>query len=120
VDQFRGCTSDIIFGDVHVVSQVIPRGNDVFHIVQHVNFQNVEGEGVSTGNEYVMQNAFSSTSNFDTDATGSTTDVSAVNLVSKGPAKSPNFFVHAIFHITVNANGEITSEIVDLDAACRG
>ena len=38
--------------------------------------------------------------------------------ISKGSA--PNFEVHAIFHITVHADGTITGFVNDFTAACRG
>jgi hypothetical protein len=38
--------------------------------------------------------------------------------ISKGSA--PNFEVHAIFHITANANGTVTAFVNNFTTACRG
>jgi hypothetical protein len=38
--------------------------------------------------------------------------------ISKGSA--PNFEVHALFHVTVNANGTVTASINTFTSSCRG
>ena len=38
--------------------------------------------------------------------------------ISNGSA--PNFIVHALFHITVNANGNVTAFVDNFTAECRG
>jgi hypothetical protein len=110
-----------ISGVVHVTSQVIERGEGVFHIVQHVNFQNVRGIGQTTGDQYVFQNAFNSISNFQVNAVPHGSDTSNTangQLISPGQS-SPDLNVHFLIHTTINANGEVTTEISNFDARCR-
>ena len=38
--------------------------------------------------------------------------------ISTGSA--PNFIVHALFHVTVNANGTVTASVDNFTAECRG
>ena len=57
-----------------------------FHVNQHVNFQDFEGVGLTTGNDYRLPNNFNSESNFDIDATGSASEVTSFHLISVGPA----------------------------------
>ena len=39
-------------------------------------------------------------------------------MVSQGSA--PNFTAHVTLHITVNAQGELTAEVVEVRSECRG
>jgi hypothetical protein len=77
-------------------------------IAGHVNFQDVRGEGLTTGNGYrvpymhltallILISAFS--------VQGSATETTAFQLISEGPAQSaPDLLVHAQFLFTINAN----------------
>jgi len=108
-----------VSGDVHVVSQVTVRMDGSFHVVQHVNFIDVKGVGETTGNDYRVPNTFNSPSNFDVDATGSANAITSFHLVSVGPDQSTsNLTVQAVFHLTVNSNGQITSNFEKLRAVC--
>ena len=76
-------------------------------IAGHVNFQDVRGEGLTTGNDYRVPYAFSSIliliSAFSVQ--GSATETTAFQLISEGPAQSaPDLLVHAQFLFTINAN----------------
>jgi hypothetical protein len=46
------------------------------------------------------------------------TFASVFNLISAGDGD--NFLVHVTFHITFNANGEITALVINDRAECRG
>lgn len=105
-------------GDVHIVAQVLAKPDGSFHVKQHVNFQDFEGVGLTTGNDYRVPNSFNSVSNFDTDATGSANEVTSFHLISEGPGNQPNLTVQAVFHLTVNSNGEATSQFEKLRAVC--
>ena len=109
-------------GNVHLVGRVVVDETGG-HVVGHVNFQGVRGDGLTTGNDYRVPYAFDSTTDFNIrfDTTqGSATETTAFELISKGPSKSaPNLLVHAQFHFTINANGKVTAEIVNLIAECR-
>lgn len=109
-----------VSGDVHIVgrSYVDETGG---HVVGHVNFQNVRGEGLTSGNDYRVPYAFSSTTNFNirfdtVQATG--TETTSFQLISEGES-APDLLVHAQFHITLNANGEVTAQIENLSRECR-
>jgi hypothetical protein len=39
-------------------------------------------------------------------------------IISKGAA--PNFYFHALTHITVNANGDVTASIDSISTSCQG
>jgi hypothetical protein len=80
----------------------------------------VKGLGVTTGNEYVASSIFGRTSNFDIDSGSVENVVNTIRVLSKGSTQSPNILALGIFHVTINANGEITSVIDDFDGVCRG
>ena len=120
VDVLCGVENILLTGNIHIVNQIFPRGEEGFHIVQHINWNNVKGLGVTTGNEYVASSIFGRTSNFDIDSGSVENVVNTIRVLSKGSTESPNILALGIFHVTINANGEITSVIDDFDGVCRG
>ncbi|CAH2714684.1 hypothetical protein BACCIP111895_01860 [Neobacillus rhizosphaerae] len=90
-----------------------PSGN--FHVTVH---SNIHGQGVgSQGNEYVFNetsNDHFSTNNRQFENTFNV----PIRVISKGTA--PNFLVHALIHLTVNANGDVTATISVFKTECRG
>lgn len=36
-----------------------------------------------------------------------------------GAGKAPNFSVHETYHITINANGELTADVVNVKVTCK-
>jgi hypothetical protein len=107
-------------GNVHIVSQLFARSDGSFHVNQHVNFQDFKGVGETTGDTYIVTSNFNSLSNIDIEGTGSATQVTSFHLVSVGPQSTPNLTVQAVFHLTVNSNGQITSQFESFRAVCTG
>lgn len=72
---------------------------------------------LTTGNDYRVPS--NSVSNFDIDATGSADQIMSFHLVSVGPDQSTsNLTVNAVFHLTVNSNGQVTSELDNFRVQC--
>jgi hypothetical protein len=107
-------------GNIHVVSQSFPVG-DGFHVIGHVNLANVRGVGTISGNQYQITNAGTSIFNFHAGAGTTTSDISIFHFIVLGPPTDPqsDLLVHAISHVTVNANGETTVAFSDVFAECR-
>lgn len=82
---------------------------------------NAEGTGVgqTSGATYQWNESFKETASFDLSegAPFITTSVRTVNLVGQGQA--PNLKVKARFHVTVNANGEVTARISEFEEVCK-
>ena len=79
----------------------------------------VDGVG-NQGNTYnvlVNQNAHENVS-LSGNGQGNTNVVTTLRFISKGSA--PNFILRETFHITVNANGDVTVIRDDSSADCRG
>ena len=106
------CTNEVveISGTIHVVNQIQADGT----VIGHFNYQNVRGLGLRSGNIYqvsavdqiLLRAPFPS----------SITSVQSFQLISRG-AES-NLLVNVLYHITVNANGEVTASIDDLNMQC--
>jgi hypothetical protein len=118
---FNPCTGELL--------QFTGQGHDTFrvtfdsaggeHIGGHFNVQGIKAVGLSTGINYVGTEADNNQFNFGfTKGAAEETQVSNFTAISQGSA--PNFVVHFLFHITVNANGDITSFVDNFSAECRG
>jgi hypothetical protein len=121
-DSLEGCGESVLLtGNINQVIQVVPRGDEsgIFHAVAHTNFQDVTGVGLATGDEYEIRGSQNLITNIQPSGAGGVDNaVGTMNIVSKGSGE--NFVGHFIFRFTVNANGEITSELMDVVAECRG
>jgi hypothetical protein len=110
-----------ISGYAHVVGRFV-RDETGHHLVGHVNFQNVKGVGLTTGNHYTVPNTFNdhANDNLPFDSATSTTQVTSFHLISQGPPQStPDLTVRALLHVTINANAEFTAQIGNFDVRCR-
>jgi hypothetical protein len=108
------CTGEDVqlSGTIHLVSQTQPDGSEVGHI----NYQNVSGVGLTSGTTYRAStvDTFRLEAPFPSDIHS----VRSLRLISPGP--EDDLLVMFLFHITVNANGEITAEIEDVNFECVG
>jgi len=111
---FNTCTGEEVelSGTSHLVAQTQRDGS----IVGHFNYQNVSGVGLTSGIRYRA-------SSVDHVRLGAPfpSDIHSVRsfrLVGRGT--EDNLLVRALFHITVNANGEVSAFIEDdLSSQCR-
>jgi hypothetical protein len=116
------CTSESIdiSGDMHVVVHTTVSDSGGFHFSAHLNYQGVSGTGRTSGTTYRATDAGQTTFNGSGDF-GSANEVTnefTFQLISAG--SDDNFRVKGLFHTTVNANGETTSEVMRLEGDCSG
>jgi hypothetical protein len=108
------CTGEDVelSGKIHLVSQIQPDGSEV----GHVNYQGVSGVGLTSGTTYRASSvdSFRLAAPFPSDIHS----VRSLRLISPGP--EDDLLVKFLFHVTVNANGEITAEVEDVDSECVG
>ena len=76
------------------------------HFSMHSNFQGVTGTGMSSGFTYEVPTTMNSNLDLGSANTLTITLTANVRFISHGSA--PNFNLHENFHITINANNEIT------------
>jgi hypothetical protein len=107
------CTDEQVqlSGTIHLVSQTQRDGS----IVGHFNYQGVSGVGLTSGTEYrgsTVDNLRLSEP-FPSDINS----VSSFHLIGRGTEE--NLLVNVLFHITVDANGNVTASIDEVDIQCR-
>ena len=114
------CTSDQVTfqGNMHVTNTLTTDSNGGTHLKTHVNYQNVSGTGTPSGLNYNVRTTSSETTNDNDGQQSEATIISTVRLISQGSA--PNYFLHLVFHVTVNGNGETTSTVTESRIECRG
>lgn len=99
-----------ISGTIHMVNETQSDGS----LIGHFNYQNVTGVGLTSGNTYRVSavDQIRLAAPFPSDITS----VNSFRLISQG--SSSNLLVNVLYHITVNANGEVTISIDDLTMQC--
>ncbi|MFT3774958.1 MAG: hypothetical protein QM820_57150 [Minicystis sp.] len=116
---FVPCSGDTVelTGNVHLVFHVTFDDAGGFHVITEGNAQDVRGVGFPSGRTYHLVstgiNEFSSSANGASEGTL----VSIFEAIGQGPGN--NFVEQTTFHITTNANGEVTAEVFEAHAYCR-
>lgn len=105
-------------GTMHVTNSVTTDTSGGYHLKTHVNYQDVSGTGTPSGLSYNVRTTTNETLNDNDGPQAETTVIQTIKLISQG--SSPNYFLHLVFHITVNANGETTSTVTESSIECRG
>jgi hypothetical protein len=96
---------DVAFtGKFHSTFNVTVNGN-TFHIEAHDNAAQISGTGLSTGAKYTGSQA----DNFTLNLAKGEIDTEEGMFRMNGQGGVPNFTVHYLLHITVNANGDLTA-----------
>jgi hypothetical protein len=107
----------VLSGEMHILSHFTADASGGTHVVTHAQGEHVDGVGAS-GTEYHGNMVdVAHASDPDGDQTNFT-HVFDMRLVSQG--SSDNFLVHALAHVTFNADGEPTATFVGTSAECRG
>jgi hypothetical protein len=104
-------------GYLHILSKITINGNSV-HVKDHFQPQGIWGIGEITGDKYqgtgVTQDEFKGSL---VNGQFEETDVNNFRLIGHGNGN--NFLFHAVLHITVKANGEITSYVDHATFECK-
>ena len=102
-------------GYLHIVYSTTLDGNDGFHARVHYNPQGITGIGELSGDRY---HSVGETRRVTNGKVGKThTYVNNYKIIGQG--RGNNFLVHDTIHYTVNANGEVTSEVANSRIECR-
>ena len=102
-------------GDLHVLLHATTNDTGGTSIKTHFQPQGISGVGLTTGDTYrgtgVTQQHESNT------GADEFTFVNNVNLLAPGPGN--NLLVHQPIHVTISANGELTSLVANNNVDCR-
>ena len=114
------CNGDTVTyqGTVHVTNTVTTDASGGYHLKTHTNYQDVSGVGAPSLINYRIVTTTNVTVNDSDSAQFETTLIQTIKAVSQGSA--PNLFLHFVMHVTVNANGETTSTVVNVNVDCNG
>jgi hypothetical protein len=110
------CTGEkvLLSGRAHQLLRVTENGN-TYHFGRHFNAAGVTGVGVTSGARYVLGATFND--EFTIAKGGTQTSVQTLNVIGTG--RTPNFLVRALFHVTIDANGDVHSYIDNYRSECR-
>ena len=113
------CNGEVIAfeGVLHNLARETADGSGGFHLAFHYNLT-VRGVGQSTGATYVGAEALTDRVNVKPPYPVTATFTIHTNVIGQGQV--PNFLGHVTAHTTVNANGQVTSEIIKVRTECRG
>jgi hypothetical protein len=100
----------LISGTIHLVSQTQADGS----MVSHINYENMTGVGLTSGTIY----RFSGVDNVRLRAPFPSSINSVRNFHLISPGSDSNLLLTVLFHVTVNANGEVTVTIRDTRSRC--
>jgi hypothetical protein len=102
---------------LHNVVHETADGSGGFHAAFHYNLT-VHGVGQTTGARYIGTEAAGDAFNIKPPYPVNETLRSRTNVIGRGQA--PDFLAHFIFHVTINANGNLTVIFQKIRAECRG
>jgi hypothetical protein len=112
-----GCEEPVILsGRFHFLTHVTIDDSDGFHMESHLNAQNVSGVGATTGTTYWAPLAEVSAYETSGPPPLEVTGEASYALIGQGPAS--DLVAHSLFHLTINANGEVTAFVTDTRVDC--
>jgi hypothetical protein len=107
-------------GTLHTVAHTTtdPTGGFFVKLQFHIQGQ---GEGLSSGDKYVYNNMSNFNHNSPTGADLNITHTAAFRIIRQGSdTTTDDLNARAVFHVTVNANGEVTAEFTGFEyEPCR-
>ena len=118
VSAYNPCNGEVVDlnGRLHYLVNVTEDATGGYHLDVHVNTQGVSGTGQTTGAKYEVNY----TDTFQLNVTNAGLEATAplhLNVIAQGQA--PNFLLHAVFHIRVEASGGLTTYVDAFRLECR-
>ncbi len=112
-----GGESVALSGDLHILIHQTVNGNNVV-LKTHVQPQGISGVGLVSGDSYHSTGVTQETvaGSF---KNGRFVDTFVNNFRIIGQGTGNNLLVHETFHLTVNANGDVTALVDNFSAECR-
>jgi hypothetical protein len=113
----NACTGEAVTlsGDLHIMLTIQETGNGL-RIGTHAQPVGLTGTGALSGATY--HGVGITRENFFVDPPGVFDSTFVNNFYIIGEGGAPNFMVHITAHLTVNANGEVTADIVNINVTC--
>jgi len=105
----------VLNGTLHILFRTTIDSKGGFHTKFHFQPQGVTGTGFTTGDKYQGTGVTQGTANGKVGFVS--TFVNNFKIIGQGPGN--NFLIHENFHITVNANGEVTALVDNFSVRCK-
>lgn len=117
---FNQCNGDNVTfsGTMHVVNTLTTDADGGTHLKTHTNYQDVTGTGTPSGITYRVKSVSNEVVNDNDGPQYNATVISTLRLNAQGPAL--NYFLRIVMHVTINANGETTTQTQEVSVECRG
>lgn len=105
---FGGCTEPIAFtGSIHLMTTQTTSASGNMHFSTHAQPQGVSGVGLFTGAKYQATGVTRNGDHIGMSGAFNSSYVNNFRLIGQGPDN--NLLIHENFHVTFNANGELTA-----------
>jgi hypothetical protein len=105
-------------GELHILTTFTEDGGGGIHMKMHYQPQAVHGVGLTTGDKYNAVGVTQETHNIAFDGFPyEDTYVNNFRIIGQG--KGNNYLVHETWHVTINANGEVTAEVDNYSVECK-
>ena len=113
------CNGDLITfqGTLHITNTLTTDAGGGTHLKTHVNYQDVTGTGTPSGLNYRIGTVANESLNDNEEGQLDNTVIQTLKLIAPGTAL--NYFTRLVFHVTINANGQTTSEVIESRVECR-
>jgi len=105
----------VLSGTLHVLFRTTIDSKGGFHTKFHFQPQGITGSGFTTGDKYQGTGVTQGTDNGKVGFVS--TFVNNFKVIGQGPGN--NFMIHENFHITVNANGQVTAVVDNFSVKCK-
>ena len=103
-----GCTEPIQFsGSIHIVTTQTTTASGNMHFMTHAQPQALSGVGLLSGARYQGTGATINSAHIGMSGSYNSSFVNNFRLIGQGPDN--NLLIHENFHVTFNANGELTA-----------
>ena len=103
-------------GNAHALIHVSTDSAGGIHSDMHLNYQDVTGTGLETGNQY-QASAVTHTSWSGDGTVREFTIVDQFGLTGQGMGNI--FLIHETIHVTINAQGQVSANVDDTRAECK-
>jgi hypothetical protein len=120
-DTAVACNSELInlSGKMHVLAHVTTDAKSGRHVELQINTENVKGVGAISGNEYESSSTHNVNLNDSETVGGQSEYTETTKFLLVGKGNLSDLRAKTTLHITVNANGEVTAEVTNVEVTCR-
>jgi hypothetical protein len=115
----NGGAGELVFmsGDLHILTHYTLSNSGNYHVKQHFQPQGISGYGEISGDKYQATGGTQEEYNENGPLPITDTYINNFRIIGQGPDN--NYLVHENVHITINANGVLTSYVDNFSVECK-